>query len=89
MKVSKSYEYKLKSLIKKKISNLLDKELPLLSSLLYNSDLTKISKRLDEYKKTDLTKFSKTSKSTKEDVQSNSISNFKPKLPNTNEKIRL
>ena len=42
-KVSKPYEYKLKSVIKKKLSKLLDKELPLLSSLFpnLNLDLTK------------------------------------------------
>ena len=42
--VSKSYEYKLKSIIKKKLGNLMDKELPLLSFLFPNLDLTKISK---------------------------------------------
>ena len=42
--VSKSYEYKLKSVIKKKFSNLIEKELPLLSNLLPNLDLTKSSK---------------------------------------------
>ena len=42
--ISKSYEYKLKSIIKKKLSILVDKELPLLSSLLPNLHLTKISK---------------------------------------------
>jgi hypothetical protein len=31
--VSKSYEYKLKSVIKKKLSNLMDTELPLLYSI--------------------------------------------------------
>jgi hypothetical protein len=38
-KVSKSYEYKLKSIIKKKVSNLLDKEIPILSSFSQNSTL--------------------------------------------------
>jgi hypothetical protein len=43
--VSKSYEYKLKSIIKRKISTLLDKELPLLSQSFPDlSNLTKISK---------------------------------------------
>ncbi len=43
--VSKSYEYKLKSIIKRKISTLLEKELPLLSHLFPNlSNLTKNSK---------------------------------------------
>ena len=42
--VSKSYEYKLKSVIKRKISTLLEKELPLLSKLFPNLDLTKNSK---------------------------------------------
>jgi hypothetical protein len=44
--ISKSYEYKLKSIIKKKISNLLDKEIPLINSLFPNSinNLTEFSK---------------------------------------------
>ena len=43
--VSKSYEYKLKSIIKKKLAILIDKELPLLISLFPNPlDLTKFSK---------------------------------------------
>jgi hypothetical protein len=42
--VSKSYEYKLKSIIKRKISTLLEKELPLLSELFPNLNLTKNSK---------------------------------------------
>jgi hypothetical protein len=52
-KVSKSYEYKLKSVIRKKLSKLVDKEIPLISSLFptlnldwspktnHNYDLTK------------------------------------------------
>ncbi|ALI37239.1 hypothetical protein NMY3_03052 [Candidatus Nitrosocosmicus oleophilus] len=43
-KISKSYEYKLKSILKKKLATLLDKELPLLTSLFPNPDLTKFSK---------------------------------------------
>ncbi len=38
--VSKSYEYKLKSIIKKKVANLMDKEIPLLSTLFPSLDLT-------------------------------------------------
>jgi hypothetical protein len=37
--VSKSYEYKLKSIIRKKMAHLLDKELPLLSTFFPNSTL--------------------------------------------------
>src|SRR3982750_2012537 len=48
-KVSKSYEYKLKSIIKKKISNLLDKEILLLSKLFSNvNNLTEFSKNNHE-----------------------------------------
>lgn len=43
-KVSKSYEYKLKSLIKKKVANLLDEEFPLISIIFPDIDLTKHSK---------------------------------------------
>ncbi len=72
--VSKSYEYKLKSIIKKKVSNLFDKEIPLLSSLFpTNHDLTKFSKMFDEYKQTNLTKISKAPKPTKPDVKPNGI----------------
>ncbi len=43
--VSKSYEYKIKSIIKKKISNLMDKEIPLLTNLFPNlNNLTEFSK---------------------------------------------
>ncbi|KAA2278756.1 MAG: hypothetical protein AB7V56_16260 [Candidatus Nitrosocosmicus sp.] len=42
--ISKSYEYKLKSIIKKKLVTLVDKELPLLSSLLRDLNHTKFSK---------------------------------------------
>ncbi len=42
--LSKLYEYKLKSIIKRKVSTLLKKELPLLSHLFPNLDLTKNSK---------------------------------------------
>jgi hypothetical protein len=42
--VSKSYEYKLKSIIKKKITTLLEKELPLFPHLFPNLNLTKNSK---------------------------------------------
>ena len=45
--ISKSYEYKLKSIIKKKLANLIEKELPLLDSLFPNLDLTKFSKNFD------------------------------------------
>ena len=42
--VSKSYEYKLKPIIKKKIAHLLDKEVPLLSSLFPKLNLTGFGK---------------------------------------------
>ncbi len=50
--VSKSYEYKLKSVIKRKISTLLEKELPLLSQLFPNLDLTKNGKQTSPLKAT-------------------------------------
>ena len=57
--VSRSYEYKLKSIVKKKLSKLIDKELPLLSSNA-NFDLTKFSKvRNPDNRFTNLTKNSK------------------------------
>ena len=42
--VSKSYEYKLKSIIRKKMAHLLDKELPLLSTLFPKLNLTGFGK---------------------------------------------
>lgn len=60
--VSKSYEYKLKSILKRKIANLMEKEFPLLSSLFPDLDLTKFSKTKDndaKYKRHKLTKISK------------------------------
>ena len=49
-KVSKSYEYKLKSIIKKKVSNLLDIEIPMLSSFFPKLNLTESGKELDGVK---------------------------------------
>jgi hypothetical protein len=46
--VSKSYEYKLKSIIKKKVSNLTNKEIPLLTTLFPNLNLTKFSKDIEK-----------------------------------------
>ncbi len=58
--VSKSYEYKLKSVIKKKLAILMEKELPLLRSFLPNLDLTKFGKKQDaNLALSNLTKYSK------------------------------
>jgi hypothetical protein len=46
--VSRSYEYKLKSIIKKKVANLMDKEIPLLSKLFPELNLTEISKTFND-----------------------------------------
>jgi hypothetical protein len=60
--VSKSYGYKIKSTLKKKLSRLLNIDLSLLSSLFPNLDLTKFSKTKDRDKEQlDLTKSSKIS----------------------------
>ncbi len=50
--VSKSYEYKIKSIIKKKVTNLIDKEIHLIVSLFPNLYLTKISKEFSNNKLT-------------------------------------
>jgi hypothetical protein len=50
--VSKAYEYKLKSLIRKKIANLVNRELPFLSSIKPNFDLTKNCKNTSPLKAT-------------------------------------
>ena len=52
-KVSKSYEYKLKSIIKKKVSNLLDIGIPILSSFFLKLNLTESGKELDGVKNGD------------------------------------
>jgi len=57
--VSDSYEYKLKSILRKKIANFLDKELPLLTSLFPDLNLTKISKYESHDTSNNLSKFSK------------------------------
>lgn len=58
--VSRSYEYKLKSVIKKKVANLMDKEIPLLSTLFPNLDLTEFGKTVGQNKgKRHLTESSK------------------------------
>jgi hypothetical protein len=73
-RVSKSYEYKLKSTLKKKLSNLLDKDLPLLSSLFPNLlDLTKFSKK--QVSSGNLTKNSKT-------LVDHTIQNNPPRIAN-------
>ena len=60
--VSKSYEYNIKSTLKKKLSRLLNIDLPLLSSLFPNLDLTKFSKNQNKDKElVDLTKNGKIS----------------------------
>lgn len=59
--VSKSYEYKLKSIIKKKTSTLMNKELPLLFKLFPDYNLTITSKKIENETHNNLTKFSKIS----------------------------
>jgi hypothetical protein len=46
--VSKSYEYKLKSILKKKIISLVDNDLPLLAKLFPNLDITKFGKKIND-----------------------------------------
>ena len=59
--VSKSYEYKIKSIIKKKLVKLLNSELPLLTSLFPDMmDLTKFSKKGHSDRDLELTDSSKT-----------------------------
>jgi hypothetical protein len=78
--VSKSYEYKLKSIIKRKISKLIEKDLPLLCQLFPMPDHTKISKvRNIKNKPLDLTKNSKT-KITHNPTQGRYYENLKSNL---------
>ena len=57
--IAKSYEYKLKSVIKRKLSILLEKELPLLLKLYPDCDLATISSKINREDQKNLTKFSK------------------------------
>ena len=50
--ISKSYEYKLMSIIRKKLANFLNVELDLLAPLIRESNLTKISKCMSPLKAT-------------------------------------
>jgi hypothetical protein len=59
--VSKSYEYKLKSIIKRKIKTLIDQELPLVTALIPNLDRIEFRKMVDTDKgQSNLTKNGKT-----------------------------
>ena len=49
---SRSYEYKLKSVMRKKVANLTDKDIPLLSTLFPNPDLTETGKEASPFKAT-------------------------------------
>lgn len=53
--VSKSYEYKLKSILKKKIINLVHYDLPRLAQLFPNLDLTKFGKKINDSLNVNLT----------------------------------
>jgi hypothetical protein len=76
--VSKSYEYKLRSILSKKIATLLNKELPLLNSLFpHLLDLTKISKNNSNDAGIDHTKNSKT-------TNNSNIANL-PTIPHNHE----
>lgn len=46
--VSKSYEYKLKSILKKKIISLVNNDLPLLAKLFPSLDITKFGKKIND-----------------------------------------
>jgi len=83
--VSDSYEYKLKSILKKKITNFLDKELPLLTSSFPNLKLTKISKNESRDKSNNLTKYRKRSIGPKHENISPNRGNFHPTGPNSDQ----
>ena len=58
--MSKFYEYKIKSILRKKLAKFLATDLPLLSSIFPNLlDLTNISKKIENGLDTNLTEFSK------------------------------
>jgi hypothetical protein len=83
-RVSKSYEYKLKSTLERKLSNLLDKDLPLLSSLFPNLlGLTEFSKKHDfDFISGNLTKNSKTL--VDYNIQNNPLDGYKYENISTN-----
>ena len=78
---SKSYEYKLKPILRKKLLNLLDRELPLISPLFPNLlDITKFSKNFDaHFTSSHLTKNSKTTTDNHhENISRNSNNHINP-----------
>ena len=88
--VSKSYEYKLKSIIKKKLTKIIDHELPLINSIFFNLvDLIEFSNKGSKDNRTfDLTKISKNSKLLYKTKTSNPDSgNIDSKEPDLNEKL--
>lgn len=87
--VSKSYEYKLKSIIRKKITNLLNNELPLLSPLFSSAiNLDSLNKLLTGVNNTkhDLTKNSK-NQCIKSDKIIDNLTEFSNKTDNLETKI--
>ena len=88
--VSKSYEYKLKSIIKKKLSLLVDKELPLLAKLFTEFDFSVTSKYNDNHDSSvlsrDLTKISKMSRPESVKI-GNSLTKSSKKFMNKHHKI--
>jgi len=82
--VSNSYEYKLKSILRKKITNFLDKELPLLKSLFPDLDLNKNNKINSEGSRITLTKFSKIGCNDNKLTDLTKISKYKADALNTN-----
>src|SRR5215218_6737946 len=74
---SKSYQYKLKYIIKKKLKVLLKKELPLLSKLFSDFDITTLNNNANK-EGNDLTIFSKKSN----EKTLNNLTNFRKKYNN-------
>ncbi len=74
-KVSKSYEYKLKSIIKKKVSNHLDKEIPILSSFFPKLNLTESGKNYEDIKSWDTECLTNISKNTNTEKTTGKTSN--------------
>lgn len=81
-----SYEYNLKSIIKRKLVILIDQDLPLVTALFPNLDLTKFSKNQpDNHPDTDLAENSKNLKITSlANLSINLLNNVNSRTPNYN-----
>ncbi len=86
-KTSKSYEFKLKSTIKKNVSNLVDKEIPILSSFFPKLNLTEFGKNFEDNKNCDKEYLTNISKDVPTEKITYKTSNYKSLITDSEEKM--